>query len=296
MSSQRIGHYHNLRVSEKVLKTGRKIWEDAKQWDVAPIPASKVLPRVSEGNRQVGNLPWLIVPLVASTIGLNSAWAHNPGIGAGEGGGGILTIGAATLERGQFAFSVFSDYLRLKQLGEATLLANVGNDVHGIKAVESRAFALAYGVTDDFTISVRAPWVERTGILEAFTEGSALTSVVRDRGDAAGFGDVTLLGQYRFMNEKSTGTQGAVLFGVKLPTGRTDVVDRFGSLFDAEFQPGSGSWDALFGAALSQRLTSSLGFHANILAIARHGSARRESRKSHALQCGAFLSCVRRRC
>src|SRR5262252_2236606 len=60
-----------------------------------------------------------------------------------------LHVGAGTLDEGQFAFSAFIDYLRLKQLSEPTLLANVGNDVHGLQTVESYAVALAYGITND---------------------------------------------------------------------------------------------------------------------------------------------------
>ncbi|RXH41000.1 hypothetical protein XH94_10270 [Bradyrhizobium zhanjiangense] len=63
------------------------------------------------------------------TIGISAASAHHPGIGGIGGAGGIFTIGAGTLDEGQFAFSTFVDYLRLKQLSEPTLLANVGNDV-----------------------------------------------------------------------------------------------------------------------------------------------------------------------
>ncbi|WP_439368633.1 transporter [Bradyrhizobium sp. PMVTL-01] len=210
-----------------------------------------------------------IVALVASTAtGATAALAHHPGIGGIGGAGGIFTIGAGTLDQGQFAFSTFVDYLRLKQLSEPTLLANVGNDVHGLQTVESYALALAYGITNDLTVSVRLPWVRRTGILEAVREDPADPATVRDRGSTSGFGDVTVLGQYRFLNNQVSGTQAAVLFGVKAPTGTTDLVDRFGEIFEAEFQPGSGSWDGLFGAAISQRLNPALSFHANVLAIA----------------------------
>jgi hypothetical protein len=211
----------------------------------------------------------LAAALVASTsIGIGAASAHHPGVGGIGGSGGIFTIGAGTLDQGQFAFSLFIDYLRLKQLSDATLLANVGNDVHGLKSVESRSLAFAYGVTNDFTVSVRLPWVRRTGILEGVQEDPLDPATVRDRGNTSGFGDVTLLGQYRFLNNGVSGTQAAVLFGVKAPTGATNLVDPFGERFETEFQPGSGSWDGLFGAAFSQRLTPALSFHANILAIA----------------------------
>jgi hypothetical protein len=58
-----------------------------------------------------------------AAAGISAASAHHPGIG---GAGGIFTAG--TLDEGQFAFSTFVDYLRLKQLSEPTLLANIGND------------------------------------------------------------------------------------------------------------------------------------------------------------------------
>jgi len=177
------------------------------------------------------------VAVIASTaIGAGAASAHHPGIG---GAGGIFTIGAGTLDQGQFAFSAFVDYLRLKQLSDPTLLANVGKDVHGLQTVESRALAFAYGITNDLTVSVRLPWVRRTGILEGVQEDPADPAMVRDRGNTSGFGDVTVLGQYRFLNNQVSGTQAAVLFGVKAPTGATNLVDPFGEIFEAEFQPGS---------------------------------------------------------
>ncbi|MBP0116489.1 MULTISPECIES: hypothetical protein [Bradyrhizobium] len=96
------------------------------------------------------------------TIGVSDASSHHPGIGGIGGAGGIFTIGAGTLDEGQFASSTYVDYLRLKQLSEPTLLANVGNDVHGLQTVESYAVALACGITNDLTVSVRLPWVRRT--------------------------------------------------------------------------------------------------------------------------------------
>ena len=56
-------------------------------------------------------------------------------------------------------------------------------------------------------------------------------AMVRDRGNTSGFGDVTVLGQYRFLNNQASGTQAAVLFGVKAPTGATNLVDPFGEIF-----------------------------------------------------------------
>jgi Putative MetA-pathway of phenol degradation len=235
----------------------------------------------------------LLITTVATALASATASAHHPGIGGIGGAGGLFTIGAGTLDQGQFAGSTFIDYVRLKQLSDTTLLNNIGNDVHGLQSIESRGFTLSAGITNDFMVSVRFPWVRRTGIREgveeevapleapppAVGEGEAQGAqgsqeepsrlrTARDRGGTAGFGDMTVLGQYRFLNNFVSGTQGALLFGFKAPTGKTSAVDPFGELFEAEFQPGSGSWDGLFGAAFSQRLTSTLSFHANVLAIA----------------------------
>ena len=213
-------------------------------------------------------LRFIATLLVSTAVGASAASAHHPGVGGIGGAGGIFTIGAGTLDQGQFAFSAFIEYVRLKQLSDATLLANIGNDVHGLQSIESRVLAFAYGITNDLTVSLRLPWVRRTGILEGVPEDPADPATVRDRGATSGFGDVTVLGQYRFLNNQVSGTQAAVLFGVKAPTGVTGLVDPFGEVFEAEFQPGSGSWDWLFGAAMSQRLSPAWSFHANFLAIA----------------------------
>src|SRR3954452_20736708 len=130
---------------------------------------------------------------LASALGTGMASAHHPGIGGTGGGGGIFTIGAGTLDEGQFAFSAYVEYVRLKQLSDATLLANIGNDVHGLQSTESRTVTFAYGITNDFTVSARVPWVRRTGILEGSQEDPADPAVVRDRGNTSGFGDITVL-------------------------------------------------------------------------------------------------------
>jgi hypothetical protein len=215
---------------------------------------------------------------LATALGTGVACAHHPGIGGVGGAGGIFTIGAGTLDQGQFAFSAFVEYIRLKQLSDATLLANVGNDVHGLQSIESRSFAISAGVTNDFMVSVRFPWVRRTGIREGVLQDAppvvegeeepAPLRTVHDRGSTSGFGDITTLAQYRFLNSTRSGTQAALLFGFKAPTGKTNAIDPFGELFEAEFQPGSGSWDGLFGFAFSQRLAPAWSVHANVLAVA----------------------------
>jgi hypothetical protein len=200
------------------------------------------------------------------------AEAHHPGGGGNTGSGGAInTISADTLAEGMFAASIRYEFIRLGQLSDADLIAaaNRGTHAHSIRSIDSLSLSVAYGITNDLTLAVRASGVRRSDIREAHEdmlsgghmgimnshEMSNLMSAdgINRRGNSAGFGDVTMLGQYRFHSNAQTGTSAAVLFGFKAPTGSTSQRDAYGQLFQAEFQPGSGSWDGLLGAAFTKR-------------------------------------------
>ena len=200
------------------------------------------------------------------------AEAHHPGGGGNTGSGGAInTISADTLSEGLIAASVRYEFIRLGKLSDADLLAAAasGTHAHSLRSIDAISISAAYGITNDFTVAVRAGGVRRSDIREpgedmlsgghmGMMNSSDMNSLmspdgINRRGNSAGFGDVTMLGQYRFHNNAQTGTSAAVLFGFKAPTGSTDRRDAAGELFQAEFQPGSGSWDGLFGAAFTKR-------------------------------------------
>src|SRR5437763_1152695 len=214
------------------------------------------------------------IPLLAGTCVLmtTTALAHHPGGASNTGGAGpITTISAETLEAGHGAVAFLYEYIAFGGLGDADLInaASKHQHVHSIGTIQNAAASAAYGVTDDFMVSVRVPYVLRTDIREGDHEhlpGGIVSNTVDYRGDSSGIGDVTVLGQYRFINSKATGTQAAFLFGVKLPTGATNRIDALGEFFEAEFQPGSGSTDFLLGGAFTQRF-GAWSFDANVLGI-----------------------------
>jgi hypothetical protein len=204
-----------------------------------------------------------------------AAQAHHPGGGGNSGSGGAInTISADTLAEGQAAASVRYEFIKLGHLGDADLLAAARDGKHGhsLGSIDSVSLSAAYGITNDLMFSVRLPGVRRSNIREAHEEPGLLSGGhtgimdanqmsslmspdgINARGNSSGFGDVTVLGQYRFHNNAQTATSAAVLFGFKAPTGSTGQRDASGELFEAEFQPGSGSWDALLGAAFTKRL------------------------------------------
>jgi len=91
-------------------------------------------------------------------------------------------------------------------------------------------------------------------------------------GDASGLGDLTTYGQYRFVGSDNTRLHASTLFGLKAPTGRTDIISDEGHRFESEHQPGSGSWDVLAGLAVTHQWTN-VTLDSNILyAFAGNGS------------------------
>jgi outer membrane putative beta-barrel porin/alpha-amylase len=205
-----------------------------------------------------------VAATVAAAAGIallfaTSAHAHHPaGTGNAGGAGPINTMPATTLEAGHFAVSFVSEYISLFGLNDADLIAAAAahQHVHSIETIQSTGFGASFGITNDLMVSFRLPYVTRTDIREghhAHLPGGMVSNTVDFRGDSAGFGDMTMLGQWRFFNNPASGTEAAVLLGARLPTGRTDVLDRLGERFETEFQPGSGALDALVGLAFTQR-------------------------------------------
>src|SRR5262249_15474808 len=182
---------------------------------------------------------------------------------------------ASTLDEGQLAVGVMFEYVNLRTLSDGTLIkaAVTGNEgVHDLKTIESVSAIVAYGLTHDFTVGMRVPWVGRTAIREG-DASVPLNPVVLDRGGPFGFSDVTFLGQYRFFNDKKTQTEAAVLLGVKAPTGATNRYDNQGELFDAEFQPGTAP-----GTACSASPSRSASARGHSTATCSTSSAAREPR------------------
>ena len=193
--------------------------------------------------------------------------AHHPSGATSTGGAGpIGTISATTLDQGQGAAALFFEMVKINAFTDAQLKTFAGQHIHAhsLDAILAPTLVYAYGVTKDFTIIGRVPVIVREDIREGHHSHGPGGNSVDERGDSAGIGDVTLLGQYRFYNNRSSQTEMAVLLGIKIPTGRSNLTDALGERFETEFQPGSGSWDGLFGLAYTQRF-GAWSFDANIL-------------------------------
>lgn len=107
-----------------------------------------------------------------------------------------------------------------------------------------------HAVTGDFTLGLTLPTVQKE---VEFKTSAGKTSRVT----ASGFGDLSLVGVYRFYRRdvpRAT-TQFSIIGGVKAPTGSTSQRDRNAPALTGTasqrvprpLQPGSGSWDGILG-------------------------------------------------
>lgn len=195
-----------------------------------------------------------------------SALADHPTIAFGsEGVGAINTISSTSVPVGSWGFGVRSEIINNDEFNTEKLedfAASGLEGVHSIDRITNTSFSVLYGATESISISGRLPYIKRENIRAGELEGGFPEA--HTHGDSSGVGDLLLLGQYRVMTRASF--DASILFGVKAPTGETDVRDDDGIRFETEFQPGSGSWDYLIGVSLSNN-SGNFGYHFNVLYI-----------------------------
>lgn len=99
---------------------------------------------------------------------------------------------------------------------------------------------LDYTFDDHWGLSLTLPRVDREHAHIHHHHGD----VLNESWNIAGLGDAKLLGRYRFENRPVN-----LLFGVKLPTGATDITNAAGALAERTLQPGTGTTDLVLGMA-----------------------------------------------
>jgi hypothetical protein len=102
-------------------------------------------------------------------------------------------------------------------------------------------------------MSLRLPWVHKENIRAGHHSHGPAGNTVDEHGNSRGVGDLTLMGQYKFWENEQAAWQAALLLGLKMPTGETSEANA-GEKLETEHQPGSGSWDPLFGLAATKQV------------------------------------------
>jgi len=176
--------------------------------------------------------------------------------------GAIMTTPGATLPKGKAVFGLGVQFIDMDEISDSELetLGAADEDVHSVGSLLNLTANLAYGITNDLTMGISMPYLERNDIREAHNDMGV--GEAEFAGDSTGMGDLSLFGQYRFYHDARQDM--ALIAGLKTPTGDTSEREAEGGLFESEQQPGSGSWDPFAGLAFN-RNWGRAGFSANVL-------------------------------
>jgi hypothetical protein len=185
------------------------------------------------------------------------AWADHPAAGGGVSQSGpVVTVDAQALPAGTLVGGLAVHMTRPDAYTDAELIALAGQHVHAHTTDYnvSAAASLAYGVTGHLTLSASLPLVLRDDLRagDHSHAGGTVSNTVEPLGSVSGVGDLSLMAQHVLAHDHGKGWFVALLAGLKLPTGSTHETDLSGSRLETEHQPGTGSWDPLFGLAASK--------------------------------------------
>lgn len=190
-------------------------------------------------------------------------WACNSSHVLGAGGSGaVYTMSANTMNEGGFYLGFNAERVSNSLLKDATILSALQNGsehLHNVDAIHSYSLSLSYGISDTLTLNMQVPYLSRTGIRAGEFDGGV--PEIHPHSDAEGIGDISTILQYKFYDKEKTKI--ALLAGIKMPTGKTDVQE-LGEALEADLQPGTGSWD-LFGGIAFTKDFDTISMHSNLL-------------------------------
>jgi hypothetical protein len=187
--------------------------------------------------------------LGAALFALSSpALADHMGPSGFGGGGGLAVFGPETMDGGHWATGFRLAYTRPGRRSDEDLqaLAEQGIAAHNTDYNLNASLGVAYGLNHHLTVSAELPFVRRANLREGDDDH------VQRLGNVAGIGDLNLLAKYRLTDRERSGF--ALIGGLKVPTGSTHKSSRDGERLETEHQPGTGSWDPIFGASAFTRL------------------------------------------
>lgn len=175
--------------------------------------------------------------------------------------GPITTVSAETLQKGQWGFEVQTEFMKFDRFSDRELLdfARSDKEIHNVDYMQTYSLGMSYGITEKISMHLRIPYTFRNDI-----EESEPPDEIHRHGDSKGLGDAAIHLHHRFVKVDNFNFESSLLYGLKIPSGRTSAKDISNSRFDAEFQPGSGSWDPSLGIAATKRM-GFLSVDANLL-------------------------------
>ncbi|HWR59668.1 MAG TPA: hypothetical protein VN328_12345, partial [Thermodesulfovibrionales bacterium] len=143
------------------------------------------------------------------------AWAHHPAGSAGLGQAGpIITIPASTLQKGRIGLGLQTEFINFDAFSDNELsrFAESDSHAHSLDSVFHGVLTIGYGISDDFSLSLRISYEHLSNIREGHHhEGEGVE--IHERGDSKGIGDLVLFGRYRFVKNVQDDFESTLLFG-----------------------------------------------------------------------------------
>jgi hypothetical protein len=153
-------------------------------------------------------------------------------------------------------FDLRYEYINQNQPRSGNDKVAVGQIPHEHDEVSTRNRNLLATYTRSFDsgwgISVVAPILDRDHLhLHNDVDGAT-----PERWKFTELGDVRVVGSYQlpYMGDTSKPANAGITFGLKLPTGKTNVANGDGEVAERSLQPGTGTTDAIIGAYYHQKL------------------------------------------
>ena len=133
----------------------------------------------------------------ASLGGIPYAAAHHADLAVGGNGAGIITMSAEPLEEDHVGISLVTQFAGFSNVNFQAL--KPGEDTHQIKSLINTSLGIAYGVTPDFTVALSLPWIRRHSVVDGHVHEEGESPHIEALGNSQGLGDLTLLGQWRWL-------------------------------------------------------------------------------------------------
>jgi hypothetical protein len=216
-------------------------------------------PSLCGGHAVVSATTIALVTILALTSSRTALANHGPGAS----GGGSATISGETLKEGHFELSLREDYSQFEHFSRTAAAgrAESGGDFDALDYGFLTSVDFAYGVTDDFQVGGAIGYFAGRGFISADRTDDGLIEF--GSANPEGLTDLVLTGKYRALRGQPGNL--AVIAGVVLPTGRSDVKLSSAESLSPTDQPGTGRFGIPVGLGYSRFLTSRLTIDASAL-------------------------------
>jgi hypothetical protein len=174
--------------------------------------------------------------------------------GPGTSGGGTSTASGETLKQGAFDITLRTDFTQFENItqAEAAQRALQSDGFDAINHAFLNTVSAAYGLASDLQVGATIGYY--SGIEFVSAEPDGMGGVDEGTANPRGLTDLWLSGKWRVMHGEPGNL--ALMFGLKLPTGKDDVLLSNGEPLEPSSQPGTGAVDGQLGIAYSRFLTS----------------------------------------